>query len=70
MHACLYSTSQLSPSRSPPPYAIRSEAIIQGGGILDKVSKQWDIFAPDGPPGPSPLQAPWAGHGRFPSAFM
>ncbi|KIZ06095.1 hypothetical protein MNEG_1863 [Monoraphidium neglectum] len=54
----------------PPELDALSEAIIQGGGILDKVSKQWDIFAPDGPPGPSPLQAPWAGHGRFPSAFM
>jgi hypothetical protein len=48
-----------SPPPTPPPKP-RSEAIEQGGGIVEKVMKQWDIWAPPNsafwappPPGPS-----------------
>ncbi|KAI8472807.1 MAG: hypothetical protein J3K34DRAFT_457670 [Monoraphidium minutum] len=50
----------------PPEVEALSEAIIQGGGILDKVSRQWDIFAPDAPaPGGPPVPGAFAGGGGF-----
>jgi len=45
--------------------ANRSEAILQGGGIVDKVQKQWDIFGPS----LTPLPAPAAGFAMGPRLY-